>query len=76
MLSLYKSSKKCLVFRFGVDVCMLQGKVNNYTAAKKYSPGVQGKGRRLQGQKTGDTRYLMHTAIAVLSINHGQLFHF
>ena len=43
---------------------------------KKYSLGDQGKGRRLQGQKTGDSRYLMHTAIAVLSINHGQLFHF
>ena len=51
------------------------GKVNNYTASKTVERD-QGKGRRLQGQKTGDTRYLMHTAIAVLSINHGQLFHF
>ena len=49
--------------------------MNNYTAAKMVERD-QGKGRRLQGQKTGDSRYLMHTAIAVLSINHGQLFHF
>ena len=49
MLSLYKSSKKRLVFRFGVDVCMLQGKVNNHTAAKKVLSWRSGQGKKVTG---------------------------
>ena len=76
MLSLYKSSKSVWYLGLGWMLACHREKWTTILLLKKYSPGNQGKGRRLQGQKTGDSRYFIHTAIAVLSINHGQLFHF